>query len=273
MSVLLMRLSGAMQSWGTKSRFYDRDTEDFPSKSGILGIIGAALGRDRAENISDLCGLNIGVRILTPGKLTYDYQVAGVDGFYRASGSVERKSAVPYTKHYIADADFLVGLEGDETLLKEIEQALKKPYYPLFLGRKSYVPNKPVYVINGFQTGISLYKSLRDFQYHSEIDEQEIKRLKWELFDSNIKIKIDFFDEAPEYIQTFIFDSEYMTSEREQEIGCSPVLITKLQDEPLNFLSRSYLIREIKMYRLKYNTETELNYLIPKEEGGSNVSE
>ena len=46
-ATLLLRLQGPMQSWGTTSRFDERDTQLEPSKSGVLGLVCAAIGRDR----------------------------------------------------------------------------------------------------------------------------------------------------------------------------------------------------------------------------------
>ena len=53
MTVLLMRLAGPMQSWGTRSRFGNRDTGLEPSRSGVIGLLCAALGRPRAEPLDD----------------------------------------------------------------------------------------------------------------------------------------------------------------------------------------------------------------------------
>jgi CRISPR system Cascade subunit CasD len=39
MAVLLLRLAGPMQAWGTQSRFVNRDTELEPSKSGVIGLL------------------------------------------------------------------------------------------------------------------------------------------------------------------------------------------------------------------------------------------
>ncbi len=44
MSTLLLRLAGPMQSWGTQSRFTERDTGREPSKSGVVGLLAAAVG-------------------------------------------------------------------------------------------------------------------------------------------------------------------------------------------------------------------------------------
>lgn len=49
MATLLLQLVAPMQSWGSRSRFDDRDTEREPTKSGVLGLVASALGRPRAE--------------------------------------------------------------------------------------------------------------------------------------------------------------------------------------------------------------------------------
>ena len=58
MSVLLLRLAGPLQSWGVESRFKYRDTGREPSKSGVVGLLCAALGRKRDEPVDDLAELN-----------------------------------------------------------------------------------------------------------------------------------------------------------------------------------------------------------------------
>ena len=262
MSVLIIRLAGPMQSWGTKSRFYDRDTEDFPSKSGVLGVIGAALGRDRAEDISDLVSLKMGVRIINKGIRNYDYQVAGVDGFYRASGSVEKNNAIPYTKNYLSSADFLVGLQGEAELLEEINNALMNPSYPLFLGRKSYVASKPIFVADAISDK-SIFQALKDFTFNEIIDAEIIDSLRWKHFDKENNFKAD-----AEYMQTMIFDKD-ITIENH-----TPILITMLQDVPISFLSQKYRLREVAVYNIKYeDTEQYLSRFVnSNEKGTGNVS-
>lgn len=148
MPTLLLRLQGPMQSWGTRSRFDYRDTALEPTKSGVLGLLCAALGRDRAEDISDLAALRMGVRVDREGILEYDYQTA--KGVVSSSGEPGRD--VQSKRYYLADAAFLVGLEGtDRRLLVETHQALKNPCWPLFLGRKGYVPSPPVYLPDGLR--------------------------------------------------------------------------------------------------------------------------
>lgn len=149
MATLLIRCAGPMQSWGTQSRFRVRDTGREPSKSGIIGLLCAALGRPRSAPLDDLVALKMGVRIDHEGRIERDYQTAGKGGYYRIGGGVERTDLIVSTRYYLADARFLVGLEGNISLLRELEIALENPVWPLCLGRKSFVPGEPVWLSNG----------------------------------------------------------------------------------------------------------------------------
>lgn len=146
MATLLLRLAGAMQSWGTRSRFDERDTNLEPSKSGVLGLVCAALGRDRHEPIADLASLRMGVRVDREGVLRRDYQTA--QEIIAADGRKIHPTAVS-VRYYLADAIFLVGLEGERALLEHVHTALHNPHWTLSLGRKSYVPSLPVYLEDG----------------------------------------------------------------------------------------------------------------------------
>lgn len=151
MATLLIRLQGPMQSWGTTSRFDERDTQLEPSKSGVLGLVCAALGRDRREPVEDLAGLRMGVRVDREGVPMRDYQTA--TGVLNASGKADLGRTVISPRYYLSDAVFLVGLEGaDITLLERIQAALLAPVWPLALGRKSFVPSMPVALADGLRS-------------------------------------------------------------------------------------------------------------------------
>ncbi|MBK6787558.1 MAG: type I-E CRISPR-associated protein Cas5/CasD [Betaproteobacteria bacterium] len=147
MSTLLLRLAGPMQSWGTTSRFDERDTQLEPSKSGVVGLLCAALGRDRAEPVDDLAALRMGVRVDREGMPMRDFQTA--KGLLIATGKVDLERTVVSPRHYLADAAFLVGLEGDdEALLRRLLSATRCPVWPLALGRKSFPPGSPVALLD-----------------------------------------------------------------------------------------------------------------------------
>lgn len=150
MVTLLLRLCGPMQSWGTRSRFSERDTELEPSKSGVIGLVAAALGRPRSEPLDDLAAVRLGVRVDREGIVMRDYHTAGAGtGIIRASGALS-KDAQLSNRYYLAGADFLVGLEShDRPLLETIERALRQPVWQLSLGRKAFVPSIPVYLPGG----------------------------------------------------------------------------------------------------------------------------
>ncbi len=151
-----------MQSWGTRSRFDERDTGLEPSKSGVLGLVCAALGRDRHESVADLAALKMGVRVDHEGILKYDYQTA--QNIIGADGKKMHATAVTQ-RFYLSDAVFLVGLEGDEELLERIHHALYNPHWFLSLGRKSYLPSRSVWLEDGLRDAplweaLSTYPSL-----------------------------------------------------------------------------------------------------------------
>ncbi len=156
MATLLIRLVGPMQSWGTTSRFDHRDTGKEPSKSGVVGLLAAALGIDREnwEYLEPLTRLAMGVRHDRPGMPKRDYQTAGCansDSIIKADGT-QAKDGVVSQRFYIADAAFLVGLEDrDRPFLERIHAALRNPVWPLALGRKSYVPSESIWIANGLQ--------------------------------------------------------------------------------------------------------------------------
>ena len=142
MAALLLRLAAPLQSWGADSKFETRKTNREPTKSGVIGLLAAALGlrRDDAAGIARLNGLHFAVRADREGSLLVDFHTANRE-------EDRKKGKAPYVtyRHYLQDAVFLVGLESEDTaLLQELETALKHPVYPLYLGRRSCPPTLPL---------------------------------------------------------------------------------------------------------------------------------
>ncbi|SHF58489.1 type I-E CRISPR-associated protein Cas5/CasD [Streptoalloteichus hindustanus] len=154
-AVLLLRLAGPLQSWGDRSAFNRRDTRPEPTKSGIVGLLAAAEGRARGEPIADLTDLRLGVRVDQPGRLLRDYHTvsdyrggplpqAGV-----SAKGVQKLTSPPKfthvtTRFYLEDAVFVAGLAGPRDLLERLDSAVRRPAFPLALGRRSCVPTQPL---------------------------------------------------------------------------------------------------------------------------------
>ncbi|MBN6050776.1 type I-E CRISPR-associated protein Cas5/CasD, partial [Nonomuraea sp. RK-328] len=156
-STLVLRLGGPLQSWGDRSAFNRRDTRPEPTKSGILGLLAAASGRTREEPLDDLLGLQLGVRVDQPGSLLRDYHTvsdyrgrplpqAGVS----AKGLQKPTSPAKYThvtqRFYLQDAVFLAVVHGPTPMLEVLAEAVRRPAFPLALGRRSCVPTQPLFL-------------------------------------------------------------------------------------------------------------------------------
>ena len=132
MSTLLLRLASPLQSWGSDSKFDRRNTQREPTKSGVIGLLAAALGRRREETLDDISELKFGVRIDQPGKIIKDFHTAR---------DINKKNPYVTERYYLADAVFLVGIEGEKSFIEILEKAILAPVFPLFLGRRSCPPD------------------------------------------------------------------------------------------------------------------------------------
>lgn len=147
--LLVLRLEGPLQSWGLQSRWDVRDSGGEPSKSGVVGLLGCALGYPmRDPRLVDLDRrLVMGVRTERAGTRLYDFHtVTGV--FPTAKGGTQGSRDDPYTvvsrRTYLQDAAFLVVLSGPKARLETCRDALVHPRWPVYLGRKSCPPVRPV---------------------------------------------------------------------------------------------------------------------------------
>ncbi|OLP18280.1 type I-E CRISPR-associated protein Cas5/CasD [Leptolyngbya sp. 'hensonii'] len=143
MPTLLLRMRAPMMSWGDHSRFTIRDTRREPTKSAVIGILCAALGRPRWEPVDDLTALTMGVRVNQEGLVQCDYHTV-MDSIKSSGG---KGDTVISQRYYVADADYLVGLEGrDRPFLETLDAALQTPTWQLYFGRKSFIPSCPIHI-------------------------------------------------------------------------------------------------------------------------------
>lgn len=154
-AVLVLRLAGPLQSWGTSSRHNRRRSGIEPSKSGLVGLLAAAQGRRRTDPVEDLVALKLGVRVDRPGQLRRDYHtVSRLDGRplpqtgVTARGLQKPTAPAKYThvteRHYLEEAVFVAALEGPAPFLDVLANAVREPAYPLALGRRACPPTQPL---------------------------------------------------------------------------------------------------------------------------------
>lgn len=153
MDFLLFRLYGPLASWGDIAVGESRHSATHPSKSALLGLIGAALGitrEDASQQNALSTGYHFAVKVLSTGQILRDYhttQVPDAAGkkVYRTRREElvqgrSRLGTILSTREYRCDAVALIAVKALPEApfsLEEIGQALRKPKFHLYLGRKS----------------------------------------------------------------------------------------------------------------------------------------
>lgn len=171
-AVLGFLIDSPMMSWGVSSRFNQRETEAYPSKSALIGMIAAAMGIDKhshgeAEQIAELAKLRLSVLRLErqPGRLPQrlsDFHTVGggypdtpegkmnVPPVAKRSdkGSMTWKSPDERTvitrRSYLTEALFIALWEGEEEVLENASAALLDPKWGVWFGRKTCIPASPL---------------------------------------------------------------------------------------------------------------------------------
>lgn len=161
---LALLLDGPMQSWGFASRFTRRTTALHPTKSGICGLLAAALGYDKHSadepaQVARLAALTCTTVTLPKKRGSGELPMLRLSDYHTIGGGYEKgtdwmkkpraaSGAVLETvlseRHYLLDARFGVLLEGDADFLAEIATALENPRWGLWLGRKCCIPASPL---------------------------------------------------------------------------------------------------------------------------------
>ena len=163
---LLLWLEAPLQSWGHDSKFGRRDSLDFPTKSGVLGLLCCAQGAggkqvewlarwaDRDMRVHAYVPVDKQGQALPRQPLMRDFQMVGSgyddkdpwecllipkkeDGKKAVGGGTK----VTY-RYYLQDMAFAVIMQGPAKELVELENALNSPVWDLYLGRKNCVPTE-----------------------------------------------------------------------------------------------------------------------------------
>lgn len=163
MSVLLLWLEGPLQSWGADSRYGNRATLPFPTRSGVLGLLCAAAGRGGGQEawLARMEGRTQTVRAYArqrdggahPAPLLIDFHMVGSGYDDRdpwqnlmvpktSEGKKPVGSGAKMTfRHYVQDMAFACALEADQDEALALAAALDSPVWEVSLGRRSCPPS------------------------------------------------------------------------------------------------------------------------------------
>ncbi|MEM1115562.1 MAG: type I-E CRISPR-associated protein Cas5/CasD [Bacteroidota bacterium] len=138
-----LHLAGPMQSWADTGFGQLRGTGLFPSRAGVLGIVAAAHGIPR--NDPALVALHSAFRVhvatAQPGHVLRDFHTVE---------TVEGKAPTLTQREYHHDAHFVALVESDDAeAVERAADALRRPVYPPFLGRRSCPPALPLLPLEG----------------------------------------------------------------------------------------------------------------------------
>jgi CRISPR system Cascade subunit CasD len=157
---LALLLDGPLQSWDFASRFQRRTTGLHPTKSGVIGLICAAMGLakgspEERDTLPELAKLKMCSIAIPRG------DVRRLQDFHTTGGGYDKKAQPQFIprkasggpcdnptlsrRQYLLDARFGVILAGDRSLLERAASALQDPVWGVWLGRKSCIPAEPVY--------------------------------------------------------------------------------------------------------------------------------
>jgi CRISPR system Cascade subunit CasD len=163
MAFLVFQLRAPLASWGEPAVGEYRGSHGYPGESALLGLLGAALGvrrEDEAAHAALRQGYGFAVGVQSTGKLLRDYHTAQVPGRVSLKGRPhasrrdelrvpkDELNTILSTRDYRQNAACLVAVQpGKEApyTLDALAEALKKPRFVLYFGRKSCPPAVPLY--------------------------------------------------------------------------------------------------------------------------------
>ena len=147
---LILKLKGPMQAWGTHTYEDFRPSNLFPTRSGLLGLLGACLGIDRRDHdgLSKLGrSVEFTIKVVKGGDKLTDYHT--ILEARRAYRKPKEGETVQTRREYLFDASFFVAIgerSGAPVRLDTIAEAVQKPIFTPSLGRRSCPLSVPLFV-------------------------------------------------------------------------------------------------------------------------------
>lgn len=152
---LILQLDGVLQAWGDHSFEDYRPTVGFPTRSGLLGLLAACMGIDRADTLS-LAKLDQSVWFTVRAENrrvgNSEHLSQRLSDFHTVLDARKvdiRKSGqfpVVSRREYLCDAVFTVVVEQAADApysLSQIADALQRPVFTPFLGRRACALSRP----------------------------------------------------------------------------------------------------------------------------------
>lgn len=140
MSLLDLELSGPLASWSTEPTYTVRRTDDRPGRGAILGLIGNVMGLDRDEcgrKLSDIAIRSVEI-VRTP--------VEGED--YHTIRRRRDGGSIVIRDRVLMDGAWRVTIEAGRDRLERIADAFRHPARSPYLGRRAYIPDRPIVPAN-----------------------------------------------------------------------------------------------------------------------------
>ena len=145
---VVFTLVAPLGSFGDLAGHERRGSDAWPARSAILGLVGAALGIRREDRPAqeELAAWNVAVSTLSSGKAILDFHTTQAVPTARIKRPSTRRDAlralrsgdnpVVTTREYRTDCVFGIALWGSGNL-QRLREALKRPFFVPYLGRKS----------------------------------------------------------------------------------------------------------------------------------------
>ena len=152
---VIFTLAAPMGSFADLAGHERRHSGTWPARSAVLGLVSAALGvrRDELAGQEKLSRWRIAVSVLSRGVAFRDFHTVQTVPTARIKRPATRRDALEALgggdnplitwRDYRSDCAFGVALWGGEGP-EEIREALSRPYFTLYLGRKSCPLSSPM---------------------------------------------------------------------------------------------------------------------------------
>lgn len=187
---LLFQLRGSIASWGDEQAVGTvRNTAAAPTRSAILGLIGACLGVDREDDDGNRAlarTLRHALRVDRRGDPLRDYHTVQAPttraNVTYATRAEELASGylvtMPTTRHYLMDVAYTVALwaTDKDITLSGVQAAMLRPVYTVYMGRKACplsAPMAPRLIdADGLLSAFGQYDTVRPEQVpYADLDE------------------------------------------------------------------------------------------------------